>query len=269
MSGAKVTVMSKQQYLRIGEVVLRTGLTERMIRHYERLGLVAPHRSRSGQRLYDAAALLSLAKVRLLKRAGMPLDRIEHWLSNPMDTHSVIEAHLDFLRNEMDRIAGAIALLKDIDAEINREGKTEIDHLARIIAAEDNGASEARAKAFFTKHFSKRQHVAWREMTERLATIVDPYEYDSAWRELIADIKGALPLNPASSEAQLFLKRWEDLLAPFRQVASSEQQEMGRKMWANVGEWGANTRQPATQEVTDFISAAYAANQQDKNSNGG
>ena len=37
--------MSEGQHLRIGDVVARTGLTERAIRHYEKLGLVAPARS--------------------------------------------------------------------------------------------------------------------------------------------------------------------------------------------------------------------------------
>ncbi len=261
MSGVRLISMSGQRFLRIGEVAARTGLSERMIRHYERLGLIAPHRSSAGQRLYDAPTLLALAKVRLLKKAGMPLERIERWLSNPMDAQGLIEAHLDFLKNEMDRLAAAIALLKDIDAEIAREGGTGVDHLARIIAAEDDAANEERARVFFEKHFSKKQHDEWREMTERLRTVVDPHEYDDAWRALIAEIKQALPLDPSSRRAQALLARWEELLAPFRQVASPEQQELARKMWRNVDEWGAQARQPATKEVMDFVSAAYAAKQ--------
>lgn len=259
MSGVTASTMSKEKYLRIGEVVKRTGLSERMIRHYERLGLVAPDRSSSGQRLYDADALLSLAKVRLLKKAGLPLETIGHWLSNPMDGRSLIAAHLDFLRNEMDRVSGAIALLKDIDVEITRGGQTDIDHLARIISVEDDASSEARAREFFERHFSKRQHDEWRDMTERMGRIVNVHEYDDAWRSLIADIETELPLDPSSKKAQSMLKRWEELLKPFRQVASEEQQEMARKMWTNVDQWGAHARQPATQDVTDFIAAAYAA----------
>ena len=235
-----------------------------MIRHYERLGLVAPDRSSSGQRLYNSNALIALAKIRLLKKAGLPLEAIGRWLSNPMDGHSLIAAHLDFLRNEMDRVSGAIALLKDIDAEITRSGQADIDHLARIISAEDDAANEAKAREFFEHHFSKQQHDAWREMTERMGAIVDMYEYDNSWRSLIADIKEELPLDPSSSKARDLLERWEGLLVPFRQAATAEQQEMAQKMWTNVDEWGAHARQPATQDVTDFIAAAYAVRGEQK-----
>ena len=258
-----VLIMSVEKHLRIGQVVMRTGLTERMIRHYEHLGFIKPDRSSSGQRLYDAEALLALAKIRLLKKAGLPLESIGQWLSNPMDGHSLVAAHLEFLRNEMDKLSGAIALLKDIDTEITDSGQADIDHLARIISAENDAINAAKARKFFERHFSKKQHTEWREMTERLGTIVDLHQYDDAWRTLIADIKKELPLDPSSKRAQSLLRRWEDLLVPFRQAASSEQQQMAKKMWSNVGEWGASTRQPATQEVTDFISTASAARDQE------
>ena len=46
-SGLIVSAMTRNEALRIGDVVARTGLTERAIRHYESLGLVAPARSSS------------------------------------------------------------------------------------------------------------------------------------------------------------------------------------------------------------------------------
>ncbi|MEM1141607.1 MAG: MerR family transcriptional regulator [Pseudomonadota bacterium] len=49
--------MASRKAFRIGEVAARTGLTERMIRHYEKLGLVQPDRSDAGKRLYGANAL--------------------------------------------------------------------------------------------------------------------------------------------------------------------------------------------------------------------
>ncbi|MEL7487443.1 MAG: MerR family transcriptional regulator, partial [Pseudomonadota bacterium] len=227
--------MSEDRYLRIGDVVARTGLTERMIRHYEKLGLVTPHRSTSGQRLFDRDSLLALGKVRLLKQAGMPLDLIEKWLSNPLDARGLIETHLGYLRNESDRIAAAIALLKDIDAELSDGNPAEIDHLARIIATAEDADAEARARAFFERQFSKAQRDDWRELTERLREEIDPHEYDDAWRSLIADIKAALPLDPSAPAAQSFLQRWNALLAPFKRVASEAQQKMAREMWSNVG----------------------------------
>jgi len=250
--------MQDQRVFRIGDVVARTGLTERMIRHYESLGLVAPERSAAGQRLYDADALLALAKVSLLKQAGMPLDMIEKWLANPLDARGLITAQLDYLRGKADRIARSIVLLKDIDRELEEGTPADVDHLARIIASSNNPEAENRARAFFEKHFTKADHQSWQDMQARLRLEVDAESYDAAWRDLIGEIKLAMPLDPASDEAQHFLDRWDALLAPFRKVATPEQQAMARQMWANVDEWGDHGRQPATNAVTDFIQKAYA-----------
>lgn len=255
--------MSGKHQLRIGDVVAQTGLTERMIRHYERLGLVAPDRSAAGQRLYDADSLLALAKVSLLKNAGLPLDLIRQWLDSPMDARELVAAQLGYLRCELDRISGSIALLKDLDDALAQGGAMQADDLARIISASGDSGAAARARAFFEKHFTRDQHDDWQDMTARLRAEVDPDAYDNAWRTLSAEIRSALPLDPASGEAQAFLARWDALLEPFRRVASTQQQTMARTMWTNVGEWGEHARQPATQAVTDFISAAYAARRTD------
>ena len=63
--------------LTIGEVARRTGLTERTLRYYEELGLVAPGRDRGGRRRYDAATLARLYRVRLLRGLGTPLAEVD------------------------------------------------------------------------------------------------------------------------------------------------------------------------------------------------
>ncbi|MEL6370379.1 MAG: MerR family transcriptional regulator [Pseudomonadota bacterium] len=261
--------MSEQRQLRIGDIVARTGLSERMIRHYEQLGLVSPDRSASGQRLYDADAMLALATVSLLKRAGLSLDQISEWLANPLDAHGLIAAQLDFLVAESDRIAASVALLKDLRDSLPTDGTASVDDLARIIESSSDPRTEQRARAFFERHFSPRQHNDWRDMVARLRQEVDFDSYDDAWRALIAEIKSALPLEPGSDAAQTFLKRWDDLLAPFRRVATEGQQAAAKTMWSNVGEWGAHARQPATQDVIDFITAAYAARESNGQENEG
>ena len=92
--------MAMGRSLRIGEVVARTGLTERSIRHYERIGLLRSNRSAAGQRLFGPEALTTLAVVRLLKRTGFPLRQIKHLLSNPVDAETLVSAQLALLRTE-------------------------------------------------------------------------------------------------------------------------------------------------------------------------
>jgi DNA-binding transcriptional MerR regulator len=63
--------------LTIGEVAQRTGLTQRTLRYYEELGLLAPARDTGGRRRYDAAAIDRLYRIRLLRDLGTPLADVE------------------------------------------------------------------------------------------------------------------------------------------------------------------------------------------------
>jgi len=54
----------------IGDVARRTGVTERTLRYYEELGLLAPARDGGGRRQYDGATLDRLYRIRLLRELG-------------------------------------------------------------------------------------------------------------------------------------------------------------------------------------------------------
>lgn len=58
-------------------VVERTGLSARQVRHYEAMGLIAPGRSAGGQRLYSAADLERLSRIRELVSRGVALSRVK------------------------------------------------------------------------------------------------------------------------------------------------------------------------------------------------
>ncbi|MCP2166430.1 MerR family transcriptional regulator [Goodfellowiella coeruleoviolacea] len=56
----------------IGELARRTGTSERLLRYYERVGLLAPWRRDNGYREYDADAEHVVRRVRALLAAGLP-----------------------------------------------------------------------------------------------------------------------------------------------------------------------------------------------------
>lgn len=63
--------------LTIGEVTARTGVTERTLRYYEELGLLAPDRDPGGRRRYNRATLDRLYRVRLLRELGTAIADID------------------------------------------------------------------------------------------------------------------------------------------------------------------------------------------------
>lgn len=68
----------------IGEVSERSGVSSRMLRHYDALGLVAPSaRTVGGYRDYSAADLERLVRVEGLRTLGMSLGEIRRALDDP------------------------------------------------------------------------------------------------------------------------------------------------------------------------------------------
>ncbi|ADB48978.1 helix-turn-helix domain-containing protein [Conexibacter woesei] len=67
--------------LTISQLARYGGTTVRAVRHYHQIGLLPePERNRSGYRMYDAAAVVRLIRIRTLAEAGVPLARVEELL---------------------------------------------------------------------------------------------------------------------------------------------------------------------------------------------
>lgn len=81
---ASVTATRSAGGMTIGAAARSTGVSEKMIRHYEQLGLLAPAtRSSSGYRLYTGKDLDRLAFIALARSASIGLDEIRQMLKTP------------------------------------------------------------------------------------------------------------------------------------------------------------------------------------------
>jgi Cu(I)-responsive transcriptional regulator len=68
--------------LNIGEAAARTGLSPKMIRHYESIGLIGTAaRTEAGYRRYDESAMRTLRFVRHARELGFGLERIGQLVS--------------------------------------------------------------------------------------------------------------------------------------------------------------------------------------------
>ncbi len=110
--------------LKIGEAARRLGVTPRTLRFYEELGLVHPHRTARGTRLYREADLRRLEVVQTLARLGVPLaeaqalararpgsasgDEASHRVAAILDRlHDRVEAKLRACRDALVQIEAA------------------------------------------------------------------------------------------------------------------------------------------------------------------
>lgn len=92
----QVAAETDPEWLRVGEVAQRTGLTVRTLHHYDQIGLVIPSgRSLSDYRLYAPDDVRRLLWVQQLKALGLSLDEIAAALEAPdFDPASVLDRHL-------------------------------------------------------------------------------------------------------------------------------------------------------------------------------
>jgi len=101
----------------IGEASRRSGVSQRMVRHYEKLGLIpAPPRRDSGYRDYDAADVHRLRFIANARDLGFPIDEIRELLAlwNDRDRSSADVKALALARAEdLGRKARALEAMRE------------------------------------------------------------------------------------------------------------------------------------------------------------
>ncbi|MER7128988.1 MerR family transcriptional regulator [Streptosporangium saharense] len=94
----------------IGEVARRSGVSARMLRHYESLGLVRPTgRTEAGYRAYSSEDIRRIFHVESLRSLGLSLREVGRALDDPGFRPS--ELVDDLIRQTRERIAGEMELL--------------------------------------------------------------------------------------------------------------------------------------------------------------
>ncbi|MET0736322.1 MAG: MerR family transcriptional regulator [Microbacterium sp.] len=94
----------------IQQIAKIAGTTSRTLRHYGEIGLLEPSRiGGNGYRHYDAAALVRLQRILLLRDLGLGLPHIAEILDREESEENALAGHLAWLREEQTRLARQIA----------------------------------------------------------------------------------------------------------------------------------------------------------------
>ncbi len=100
--------------LTVGQVAERFAVTVRTLHHYDEIGLICPHRTASGYRLFTDDDLERLQHVVVYRRLGFPLEEIGPLLDDP---HTDVEAHL---RRQRAAVVTRLDEMRDLVAAIDR-----------------------------------------------------------------------------------------------------------------------------------------------------
>jgi len=161
----------------IGDVARRSGVSARMLRHYESLGLVRPTgRTAAGYREYSADDVRRIFHVESLRSLGLSLGEVRRALDDPGFTPA--ELVEDLVRRTRERIADETELLTRL-LRIDATGPADWEDVLRIVAL---------VQALKSESPGRRQRAA--------LSPVDPVPVESlveaALREKDANVAGAL-----------------------------------------------------------------------------
>ncbi|MDT0532222.1 MerR family transcriptional regulator [Micromonospora sp. DSM 115977] len=133
----------------IGEVARRSGVSARMLRHYDSLGLVRPTgRTRAGYREYSGEDIRRILHIESLRSLGLSLREVGRALDDPGFTPSGLVD--DLIRRTRERIAAETELLtrlRQIDATepAGWDGVLRIVALLQALGAESAGKRQRAA----------------------------------------------------------------------------------------------------------------------------
>ncbi|MEV4894345.1 MerR family transcriptional regulator, partial [Nonomuraea sp. NPDC055795] len=163
----------------IGDVARRSGVSARMLRHYDALGLVRPTgRSDAGYREYSSRDIQRIFHIESLRSLGLSLREVRRALEDPAFTPAELVA--DLIRQTRERIAAETELLT---------------RLRRIDAVEPTGWEDvfqivALLQALGSKSAGKRQSAALSSVDEAALPVEALVE--AALNETDPNVAGAL-----------------------------------------------------------------------------
>jgi DNA-binding transcriptional MerR regulator len=246
--------------LDIAVVARLTGLTARAFRFYEARGLVRPLRTASGRRYYGPDELERLHQVVAMKRAGLTLAQIQRMnAGRQIDLRGVVAAQIELLEEREREIGTARALLKSILSRIDRSEPIDVATFCSLFRNGETTMTEAKWDEIQSRYMTKEQFGALKQAQARLPEDFDQAAHYAKWKDLSARIKAALPLDPASPQAQAFLDEWQKMIEPYLAVATPEMLAGVQNLNNHIEEWEGDADPGFDAEVFRFHQAAARA----------
>jgi DNA-binding transcriptional MerR regulator len=246
--------------LDIAQVAKLTGLTSRALRFYEARGLVKPLRSASGRRHYGPAELERLHHILALKRAGLSLAQIQRLMAGrQLDLRGLVAAQIEALDAQANEITQAHALLTAILSRIDRSEPIDVATFCSLIRQGDMIMTQEKWETVRARYMTDEQQQEVKTLTRKLPKGFDFKVYEAQWKDLGRRIKAALPMDPASAQAQAFLDEWQAVTQPWHDAASPNLREGFRNLYAHFDEWHEEVDPGVDPEVFRFHQQAAMA----------
>ena len=211
----------KRSYLHIGEIAQLLGITQKAIRHYQKIGLLRePERSESGYRLYDAHDLLRLQRIRRLQALGLSLKQVRTVLGDASQEQTLrnvllvldeeLSTQIQVLEQRRAHVRTLLAretLDEVIETNIDSSGLRAIQDFLEehdIAISPELMAQEARMYAHLEDfHWGEGHEEAIKDMATYMLQYAS--EHPAEYQQLLAlgeHLVAIAPLSPDSPEVE-------------------------------------------------------------------
>ena len=195
--------------LRIRAFAAQAGVTVRTLHHYDRIGLLHPHRTAAGYRLYGWRELERLEQIVALRFIGVPLKQIGPLLDQCALAEALPRQRL-LLEEKKRLLEEAIRAIEAAEQSLLSAGTATPEVLKKIIEV----IEMQNDTSWTEKYYSPEARAA---IQERQATWTPELQAkgEQDWRDLFHDVEAALDQDPASEAAQELGRRWKALVGSF------------------------------------------------------
>lgn len=243
------------------EMAKRLGVSSKALRVYERAGLVRPHRTAAGWRVYGPDQQARLHQVLVLKRLGLSLKRIGELLRSELKSlDAVLALQQQVLETRRTEVERALALLSAARCKLAHNGALSPDDLAQLTRETamtqtmSDDAWEHTMQPHVDKHFTPEEQVAFKA---RKASF-DQEQAIREWDALITEGRALQAKgDPGSPQAMDLAQRW---MAQVRKVTGDDPEVIAKSARLNMDALSdpeTASKLPFDLPLVQFVSEAF------------
>ena len=193
--------------LHIGEASKKTGVSPKMIRHYEGLGLLPPApRTDSGYRLYDDRDLLRLQHALRLRALGFQLHEVAAMLDDPdFDRAAALREQRAQLLGRREQLDHLITAIDAALASLEKDTPMPSDTITALFSDFDPAAhaDEAHARWGATPEYAESARRTRDYGPAEWAAI--KREADDLYQQLAALLRAGTPADSPAAQAARYI----------------------------------------------------------------
>lgn len=189
---------------RIKEMSDLTHISVRMLRYYDKMGLLKPSvRSANGYRWYNEQDLATLQQILALKFFGFDLGQIKAMLQQKLGIRQHLHAQQEMLKEQAAQLSQAHEALETVIARLGPSGVPDWNDLIALI--ERYRMSEAIKKTWAGRNLDKNQLADWIEIRKQ-----HPKEFE-LFETLVEQVNEMKFGKPESAEGQAVVLQFIDI----------------------------------------------------------